>query len=251
VDLARPEQIRNCVDLARPDVIVNAAAYTAVDRAESEPEIARAINADAPALLAAEAARGGMLMVHFSTDYVYDGEKPSPYLETDRCRPLNAYGRSKLAGDRAVESAGCRYLIFRTSWVYGPAGNNFLLTMLRQARSGKELRVVDDQFGSPTSSLMIASAVAQAVAQALADESISGVYHLSASGRTSWYGFASAIFREKAIAARLTPIPSREYPSAARRPHNSVLDNSKLERQFGLRPAPWEAALREMLALVP
>jgi dTDP-4-dehydrorhamnose reductase len=251
MDLACPDAIRDCLHSTRPDVIVNAAAYTAVDRAEGEPEMARAVNADAPALLAAEAARGGMLMVHFSTDYVYDGEKPAPYVETDECRPLNVYGQTKLEGDDAVESAGCRFLIFRTSWVYASRGKNFLLSMLRLACSGRELRVVDDQVGAPTSNLMIAPAVVSAIGRALRDESVSGVYHLSASGRTSWYGFAHAIFQAKGMEVRLKAIPSNEYPSAARRPLNSVLDNGKLERQFGVSLASWDVGLRQVLAMVP
>jgi dTDP-4-dehydrorhamnose reductase len=251
VDLAKPESIRACVRSNRPELIVNAAAYTAVDRAESEEGLATAINANAPALLASEAAWSGALLVHFSTDYVFDGEKSSPYIESDDCRPLNAYGRSKLAGDQAVQAAGCRHLIFRTCWVYAAAGKNFLLTMLRLALSGKEVRVVDDQVGAPTSNLMIASAVAQAIRRALQDESISGLFHLSARGQTTWHGFAREIFRAKGISAPLKAIPTSEYPTLARRPHNSVLDNGKLERQFDLRLASWDAGVREVLASVP
>lgn len=250
LDLARPDSIRNSVRAIRPNVIVNAAAYTAVDRAETEEALAMALNRDAPAILAEEAKTCGALLVHFSSDYVFDGEKAAPYVETDAPNPLNAYGRSKLSGEEAIQAAAGRYLIFRTSWVYAATGSNFLLTMLRLARAGKPLRVVDDQFGAPTSNLMIAAAVTDVIRRAAHDEAARGVFHLSAQGETTWYRFARAIFAATGTEARLSAIPSSEYPTPARRPRNSVLDNAKLERQFGLRLPSWEAGLREVLTLL-
>ena len=242
LDLASAASIRAAVRAVRPEAIVNAAAYTAVDLAESEEPLAMAVNRDGPAVLAEEAARLGALLVHFSTDYVFDGEKASPYDETDSPNPLNAYGRTKLAGERAIAASGCRHVIFRTSWVYGASGKNFLLTMLTLARQGKPLRVVDDQFGAPTSNLMIATSVPEVILRGG-----SGVFHMSAQGETTWYRFARAIFEYTKIEARLSAIPSRDYPTPARRPHNSMLDNAKLTRQFGLRLPSWEAGLREVL----
>lgn len=249
LDLARPDSIRGCVRSVRPEVIVNTAAYTAVDRAESEEALAMAANRDGPAVLAEEAASCGALLVHFSTDYVFNGEKPSPYVESDATAPLNVYGRSKLAGEQAVQAAGCRHFIFRTSWVYAAAGPNFLLTMLRLARSGKPLRVVDDQLGAPTSNLMIAAAVTDVLGRAAFDKA-AGVFHMSARGETTWYGFARAIFQARNIDAELTAIPSSQYATPARRPRNSVLDNSCLERNFDVRLPAWDAGMRQVLALL-
>lgn len=243
LDLARPEAIRAAVRRVEPQIIVNAGAYTAVDEAEREEALAYRINADGPAVLAQEAAHLGALLVHFSTDYVFDGEKAEPYLETDPAKPLNAYGRSKLAGERAIQSSGCRHLILRTSWVYAATGKNFMRTVLRLADEGRPLRVVDDQHGAPTSSRMIARATAQAVA-ALGERG--GLYHMSASGRTSWYGFACAIFRAAGVHAEVTAIPSSDYSTPARRPRNSLLDNGRLAAQ-GIRLPSWEAGLEELL----
>jgi dTDP-4-dehydrorhamnose reductase len=248
LDLADPDAIRRVVRDAKPDVIVNAAAYTAVDRAETEEAIAVAVNAEGPAVLAAEAAKLGALLIHFSTDYVFDGEKRSPYAESDATAPLNAYGRSKLAGEKAVQASGCRHLIFRTSWVYAAAGNNFLITMLRLARSGKPLQVVDDQYGAPTSNLMIAAAVTEILRNSNRDQAVEGIFHMSARGKTTWHRFAQAIFREKRVDANLTAIPSSAYTTAARRPRYSVLDNSALERRFGLCLPSWETGLQEIIA---
>jgi len=247
IDLAYPDSIRAGVRSARPQVIVNAGAYTAVDRAEREEALAMRVNGDAPAVLADEAERIGALLVHFSTDYVFDGEKPSPYVEDDSPNPLNAYGRSKLVGEQAVQSSHCRHLIFRTSWVYAAAGKNFLLTMLRLAGEGKPLRVVSDQRGAPTSNLMIADATTQAIGRALGDSALSGLYHMSAAGGTTWYGFARAIFEQKAIVADLAPIGSAEYRGAARRPRNSLLDNAKLGSTLGLHLPAWDAGLAQIL----
>ena len=244
LDLANPDSIRTAVRRVRPDVLVNAAAYTAVDRAESEEPLAFRINAEGPAVLAEEAAKLGALLVHFSTDYVFDGEKTEPYTETDEPNPVNAYGSSKRAGEDAIRRSGCRHLIFRTSWVYGATGNNFMLTMLRVAREGKPLRVVDDQHGAPTSSRALARASAQVLAK-LGDQS--GTYHMSAAGSTTWHGFAAAIFEASRLSVDLSPISSTAYAARARRPRNSVLDNTKLATQFGLRLVPWRDALYEEL----
>lgn len=247
-DLARPDELVAAVRAARPAIIVNAAAYTAVDRAESEPEVARAVNAVAPGILAEEAKRLGALLVHYSTDYVFDGSKPAPYTEDDAPRPLNVYGRTKLEGEQAIRAADGRHLILRTSWVYGPRGSNFLLTMLRLGKEREELRVVDDQLGAPTSS----AAIAEATARILGSAEASGLFHLTASGRTSWHGFAAAIMREAGLSTRVVPIRSSEYPMAAKRPLNSVLSNDRLAATFGFRPSSWEdqlaACMRHMRA---
>ena len=247
IDLAKPASIRTAVEAAKPNVIVNAAAYTAVDRAENEESTAFAVNRDGPAVLAEEARKAGALLVHFSTDYVFDGEKPSPYLETDATRPLNVYGRSKLAGEEAIRSSGCRHLIFRTSWVYSDTGNNFLLTMLRLGKGTTPLRVVNDQFGAPTSSLMIADALPQAVRRAAATESLCGTYHLSAAGRTTWHGFASALLKASGIDLEVVPIASKDYNAPARRPRNSLLDNAKIAGAMDIHLPPWRHGMAAVL----
>jgi len=243
LDLANPGSIRAAVRAARPQVIVNAAAYTAVDQAEREEAVAFTINAQGPAVLAEEAAKVGAILVHFSTDYVFDGEKRTPYAETDAPNPLNAYGRTKLAGEQAIHASGCRHLIFRTSWVYSASGKNFVLTILRLAREGKPLRVVDDQHGAPTSNLMLAAALPSAIEQVATGAGAGGVYHMTASGQTTWHGFARAILAATGVAANLSAISSSEYRAAARRPRNSVLDNGKLARQLGLRLPSWQQGL--------
>jgi dTDP-4-dehydrorhamnose reductase len=241
LDLADAGRVAAAVREHSPGVIVNAAAYTAVDRAESERDLAFAVNAAAPAVLAAEAARLGALLVHYSTDYVFDGTKSGPYSEADAPHPLNVYGASKLAGEQAIVASGCRYLILRTSWVYGPRGTNFMLTILRAARERPELRVVDDQIGAPTSSLAIARATAQIVRG-----DAQGLYHMSAAGRTSWYGFAKAILARAGIGTLVVPIPTEQYPTAARRPRNSLLDNSRLRAACGVALASWEEGFAEV-----
>ena len=257
VDLAAPDQVRAMVRSAAPAIILNAAAYTAVDRAESEPEQALAVNARAPGILAEEALRAGALLVHYSTDYVFDGSKAGPWVETDEPNPLNVYGASKLAGEEVIQQAGGKYLIFRTSWVYGPHGQNFLLTMLRLGRERESLDIVDDQFGAPTSSIELADATHTIVDGVLAGqygsaENWAGLYHMTCSGSASWCGFARAIFtRAQALLGgkmpALNPIPSSEYPTPARRPQNSVLSNEKLHACFGVHLAPWQSALNEVL----
>jgi dTDP-4-dehydrorhamnose reductase len=253
IDFSKPDTIRAAVRAAEPTIIVNAAAYTAVDKAEVAPEPAWAINATGPGVIAEEATRLGALMVHYSTDYVYDGSKQEPWVETDAPNPLNVYGKTKLAGDEAIAAVGGDYLILRTSWVYGARGSNFLLTMLRLAKERPELRIVDDQTGSPTSSECIAQATAQILAQVVAPGGSglagrSGVYHLTSSGTTTWFGFAKAFLgRQGEVCPRLTPIPASEYPVPARRPVNSVLSCERLAETFGVHMPTWEDALELVL----
>jgi dTDP-4-dehydrorhamnose reductase len=241
LDLRDAGRIRDAVRASNPDVIVNAAAYTAVDKAESEREAAFAVNAIAPGVLAEEAKRNGALLVHYSTDYVFDGTKPAPYVEEDEPNPLNVYGASKRAGERAIADSGCRHLILRTSWVYGPRGSNFYLTMLRLARERPELRVVDDQMGAPTSSVEIARATLH-----MLQPGAHGLYHLSAAGSTTWCGFARAILAHAGIATPVVGIRTEDYPTPAKRPRNSRLDCSRLSADFGLALAPWEKQLAEV-----
>jgi len=253
LDLTSEESVRSAVERTAPDVILNAAAYTAVDKAESEPGLAHAINARAPQILAEEAVRRDALLIHYSTDYVFDGSKSSPWTESDEPHPLNAYGASKLAGEEAIRRVGGRFLIFRTSWVYGPHGKNFLFTMLRLGRERERLTIVDDQQGAPTTSIAIADATRAILEGVLTDrfgaaEQWAGLYHMTCGGVASWCGFAQAIF---ARAGRLldgrspqvTPIATAGYPTPARRPANSVLSCEKLARTFGVRLPAWEDAL--------
>lgn len=267
LDLSDGASIVRAVREARPDVIVNAAAYTAVDRAESDEQSARAINATAPGILAEEAKRCGALLLHYSTDYVFDGTKRSPYLESDPVAPINAYGRTKLEGERAIAQGGCDHLILRTQWVYGPHGGNFLLTMLRLAATRPELRVVDDQHGAPTSSLQLGRltrTLLEGPGQEISTPSLArlrkapGIYHATALGSTTWCGFARAIFEERSrqpgvafAAPRVTPIPSSEFPTPARRPANSVLCCDRLEAALGVRLEDWRTGLREVLSALP
>ncbi len=254
MDLADPDSIHRAIADARPQVIVNAAAYTAVDRAESEPAAAMRLNGVAPGIIAEEAARTGALVVHFSTDYVFDGSGDRPWREDDRAAPLSVYGRTKLAGEEAVRAAGAPYLIFRTSWVYAARGTNFLRTMLKLAGERSELKIVDDQVGAPTWARSIANLTASTLAQGRGPAAErSGLYHLTAAGAVSWFGFAQAIFA--AATKRLTnfrapsviPIPTSQYPLPARRPSNSRLDNSRLLATFGLTPPAWETMLEQCM----
>lgn len=253
LDLADANAVRNAVRTIAPAIIVNPAAYTAVDKAESESGRAHAVNALAPGVLAEEAARLDALLVHYSTDYVFDGSGNTPWREDDATGPLNVYGATKLEGERAIAAAGCRHLIFRTSWVYGARGSNFLLTMRRLMRERPELKIVADQIGAPTWCRDIAEATAQVLAQVqspacMSDDARWGTYHMTNAGETSWHGFAEAIraldeYDETITPAHLVPIPGSDYPTPARRPLNSRLDNGKLERTFGLRLRDWRAAL--------
>jgi len=256
IDLADPDSIVSACRAARPALIVNAAAYTAVDKAESEPAAAHAINGIAPGILAEEALRCGAVLVHYSTDYVFDGSRRTPYGEDDAPAPLNEYGRSKLAGDLAIAQSGCKHLIFRTTWVYGPRGRNFLLTMLSLAQSRDEVRVVDDQHGAPTTSLFLADATARALSAIPADGVASGIYNLSAAGRTTWADFARAIFDRAAArpgfrVPRVVPIATSAYPTPATRPPYSVLSHRKFRSAFGFAPTSWEAQLDECFARLP
>jgi dTDP-4-dehydrorhamnose reductase len=256
VDITNAAQFRDFIRETNPHVILNAAAYTAVDRAESQPELAHAVNAEAPRIMAEECLRSKALLVHYSTDYVFDGSKTSPWVETDAPNPLSVYGDTKLAGEQAVESVGGNYLIFRTSWVYGSHGKNFLLTMLRLGQERDQLSIVDDQVGAPTTSSQLAGATHSIVSGILNGKfgdpaSWAGLYHMTCSGSTSWYGFADAIFTRAsellgAKAPELTPILTSAYPTPAKRPHNSVLSNEKLQARFGVELASWESALDDV-----
>ena len=257
MDLADPDSIHRAIADARPEVIVNAAAYTAVDKAESEPDLAMRINGVAPGIIAEEAARIGALLVHYSTDYVFNGAKDAPYREDDPPAPLNVYGRTKLAGEEAVRAAGGPHLIFRTSWVYSSRGSNFLPTMLRLARERSELRIVSDQVGAPTWARGIAELTARALGAGpgLARER-SGVYHLTAGGTVSWFGFAQAIFEQASArsaefkAPAVIPIRSSQFPTPARRPANSRLDTARLTAAFGLTPPSWQQMLGQCMSEV-
>jgi dTDP-4-dehydrorhamnose reductase len=248
-NLSDPAGVGRVVLDARPAVVVNAAAYTAVDRAESESELAQRINAEAVGAIGAAAERLGALVVHYSTDYVFDGEKHGAYVETDATGPLGAYGRSKLAGEQALAASGAAHLVFRTSWVYGARGANFLLTMLRLARERPALRVVADQTGAPTWSRDIASATAAVVARYGAGErAASGVYHMAGGGETTWHGFAERILCIAGLTTPVEPIPTSGYPTPARRPRNSRLDTGRLHRAFGIRLPAWETSLERCMA---
>jgi dTDP-4-dehydrorhamnose reductase len=257
-DLTAPDSIRRLVRDTAPDAIVNAAAYTAVDRAESESATAFAINATAPGILGEEARQIGARVIHYSTDYVYDGAKSGRYIESDATGPLCVYGASKRDGDVALAASGAQHFIFRTSWVFGAHGANFVKTMLRLAAERERLNVVADQFGAPTSAALIADVTAHALAQTryrTPTDLPSGVYHLTAAGETSWHGFAQAIIREAAArGAKLKMLPeavraiaTSEYPLPARRPANSRLDNHRIEETFGLAMPPWQAGLEHVL----
>jgi len=251
MDLANLDQVRDVIREVQPQLIVNPAAYTAVDKAEAEPELAHRINAEAPGLMALEAKKLGAALVHYSTDYVFPGNVAGARLEGDATGPVNVYGASKLAGEQAIAASGVPHLIFRTSWVYGMRGKNFLLTMLRLAKERDELRVVADQHGAPTWSRTIADTTALILAQAgkggqdpaswWAEHS--GVYHLSSQGETTWFGFTQAILEQAGIDCRLLPIASAEYPVPARRPEFSVLSSRRLMEKFCRLP-DWQEALR-------
>ena len=254
LDLAVPDRIVSVVRAAHPEVLVNAAAYTEVDRAESEPGTAYAINAAAVALLAEEAKRAQALLVHYSTDYVFDGTKDAPYIEDDRPNPLNAYGRSKLAGEQVIRDIGGAHLILRTSWVYSPRGKNFFLTIRRLLQENREPRVVSDQIGAPTCARGLADATAELLRRhgVAALGEASGIYHATTSGSTSWHGFAREIARleRPESPARIVPLTSSEYPTPARRPVNSRLSNEKLLRRFGVALPRWEACLEACHAVL-
>ena len=256
LDLADGEAIRRAVAAAAPTVIVNAAAYTAVDRAEAEPELAHRINAAAPASLALAAQRSGALLIHYSTDYVFDGTASVPYREADVAHPLNAYGRSKYAGDMAVLDSGTAAYLFRVAWVYGNRGRNFLTTIRQLMADGKPLRIVGDQHGAPTWCRSIAEATGAAIEGILraraggAHVPAPGLYHMAPADTTTWAGFAKAIVAATSPVGEppvVTSISTDAYPTPARRPHWSVLDSTRLHAAFGLRMAPWQDQLSECL----
>ena len=257
-DLARPEQLTALVDALQPDVIVNAAAYTAVDKAEQEVNLAMAVNAEAPGALATAARRHGALLVHYSTDYVFDGTKAGAYSETDTPNPRSVYGRSKLAGEQAVRAAGADHLIFRTSWVYAARGKNFLRTILRLSGEREELRIVADQFGAPTWSRLIAEVTALALQQDLARRKTgafdSGTFNLTAAGKTSWHGFASAIVSAAqahgaaSMCRTVVPITTAEYPLPAARPANSRLSGARLAERYALQMPEWDSCMQLCMA---
>ena len=271
LDLSKPDQIRQAIRNTRPHVIVNAAAHTFVDQAESQESEVHVINADAPAIMAEEAKRIGAALVHYSTDYIFDGSKNLPYDETDPPKPINVYGKTKLAGEQAIRDAGLPYLIFRTAWVYGTRGRNFLLTILRLATEREELRIVNDQFGAPTWSREIAKASARILAQLFeqgqeAFSRSSGIYHMTATGETSWFEFGKAILEEASrisqnvswfaeatgghplVARLVTPVTTEEYPTLARRPAYSVLSNSRLKHMFDSELPHWRTQLHLVFA---
>lgn len=252
-DLAKPESLRSKIQEHRPDLIVNCAAYTAVDKAELESSIAYAANAESPRVMAAEAQKLHIPLIHYSTDYVFDGEKGEPYFEEDIPAPLSVYGETKLAGERAIQETQGQYLILRTSWVYSPRGRNFLTTMLRLFQEREEVRVVDDQVGAPTSATMLAEVTVQILRKLkVKEEDRWGLYHLTAKGQASWYGFAKEILTmAKKDSQRLPgltvkaihPIPTSDYPTPARRPRNSRLDTSKAAEGFQIEFASWQNGL--------
>ena len=258
LDLTQADRIREKLRDVQPHVIINAAAYTAVDKCEEEPDLALAVNGTAPAILAEEAKKLGAALIHYSTDYVFDGKKQEPYTEEDPPNPQSVYGRTKLAGDEAIQSTGLPHFIFRTSWVYGLKGKNFLLTMQRLAKERDELKIVDDQIGSPTWCRTIAQTTANVLTQVLTQsspgdlsrfEQASGLYNLVCGGQTSWFGFAQAILKASSSSqtTKLTPIPTSEYPTPAKRPLYSVLSTKKLRSSFGITPPTWDVTLKYCL----
>ena len=254
-DLLQPDALRETVRAIQPDLIVNAAAHTAVDKAESEPDLARQINALAPGMLAEEAARLGALLVHYSTDYVFDGSGSRPWLESDATAPLSVYGSSKRAGEQAIEASGCRHLILRTSWVYGARGGNFAKTMLRLAAERERLTVIDDQWGAPTSAELLADVTAHLARSTLLHPERAGLYHCAAAGETSWNGYARFVLahaQSSGRALRAGPdqvdhVPTSGFPTPARRPLNSRLDCSKLQTTFRLHLPHWQQGVARML----
>ena len=255
-DLSDLDGLAATVRTLQPQVIVNAAAYTAVDKAESEPELARRINAAAPAALAREAHACGALLVHYSTDYVFDGSGSRPWREIDAPAPLSVYGRSKWEGEQRIVQSGARHLIVRTSWVYGARGGNFAKTMLRLAQERERLTVIDDQWGAPTGAELIADVTAHAIAQTRQQPGKAGIYHLAPAGETTWHAYAKYVIAQasqaqpaiKIKATEIAPIPTSTYPTSARRPHNSRLNTHKLQTAFGLHLPPWQDGVRRMLA---
>jgi len=255
-DLSQPQRLQETVRALRPDVIVNAAAHTAVDKAESEVDLARTLNATAPGMLAQAAAEVGAWLVHYSTDYVFDGSGEKPWAEGDATGPLGVYGQTKLEGEQAIAASGCRHLIFRTSWVYAARGGNFAKTMLRLAQERERLTVIDDQHGAPTGADLIADVTAHAIRIVQQKPELAGLYHLVAGGETSWHGYAShAIARAREMrpdlgwkVAEIAPVPTSAFPMPARRPLNSRLNTEKLQQAFGLTLPHWQRGVDRLLA---
>ncbi|MDF2776692.1 MAG: rfbD [Enterobacteriaceae bacterium] len=253
-DFSNPEGVAETVRRVRPDVIVNAAAHTAVDKAESEREFAELLNATSVEAIAVEAEKLGAWLIHYSTDYVFPGTGERPWLETDAVAPLNVYGETKLAGEKAVQENCTKHLIFRTSWVYAGKGNNFAKTMLRLAKDRPELSVINDQFGAPTGAELLADCTAHAIRTALHKPEVAGLYHLVASGTTTWHDYAALVFAEAKAAGmelaieKLNAVPTSAYPTPARRPTNSRLNTEKFQRQFDLVLPDWQVGVKRMLA---
>ncbi|MFM7026582.1 MAG: dTDP-4-dehydrorhamnose reductase [Limnohabitans sp.] len=255
-DLSQPEALAQTVRTLRPDVVVNAAAHTAVDKAEREPEPARTLNAHAPAALAQAAAESGAWLVHYSTDYVFDGSGTRAWQEDDATVPLGVYGQTKLEGEQAVTASGCRHLIFRTSWVYAARGGNFAKTMLRLAQERERLTVIDDQHGAPTGADLIADVTAHAIRMAFQQPQLAGLYHLVASGETTWHGYARHVIAQGRAqrpdlawtVGEVTPVPTSAFPTPAQRPLNSRLDTRKLRQAFGLTLPHWQCGVDRLLA---
>jgi dTDP-4-dehydrorhamnose reductase len=254
-DLSQPERLAQTVLAWRPQVIVNAAAHTAVDKAESEPELARCLNAAAPAALAQAAAQIGALLVHYSTDYVFNGQGDQPWQEDDATGPLSVYGQTKREGEQAIVASGCAHLIFRTSWVYAARGGNFAKTMLRLAAELERLTVIDDQFGAPTGADLIADVTAHAIRASLLQPALGGLYHLVAGGQTTWHGYASHVIAQARLiqpslalkVSEIAPVPTSAFPTPAQRPLNSRLATHKLQNAFGLALSPWQQGVNRML----
>lgn len=252
-DLTNLAGLHQTIVTLKPDVIVNAAAYTAVDKAENEPELAQLINATAPEVLAQEAFKIGAWLIHYSTDYVFDGSGNRAWLENDEPEPLSQYGKTKLAGEQAIQNSGCKYLIFRTSWIYASRGHNFAKTMLRLASERQTLSVINDQVGAPTSAALLADCTAHALRQTIHTPELAGLYHLAASGQTTWYKYADLVIEHaKDIGKKLTideliPIHTSDYPTPAIRPHNSRLNTTKFSKSFNLILPQWEDGVIRML----
>jgi dTDP-4-dehydrorhamnose reductase len=254
-DFSNPAGLADTVRALRPDVIVNAAAHTAVDKAESEPELARTLNATAPGVLAEEAARLGAWLVHYSTDYVFDGSGSRPWVETDTPAPLSVYGRTKLEGEQLIQQSGAQHLILRTSWVYAARGGNFAKTMLRLAQERERLTVIDDQWGAPTGADLLADVTAHAIRQLQARPQDAGLYHLVAGGETNWHSYAKYVLAQaqqaqpaiQLKASEVAPVPTSAFPTPAVRPHNSRLNTHKLQATFGLTLPHWQQGVARML----
>ncbi len=257
-DFSRPEMLAATVRAVAPDVIVNAAAHTAVDKAESEPDLAQAINATAPSVLAREAAACGAWLMHYSTDYVFDGSGTQAWREDSPTGPLNIYGRTKLEGEESIRASGCRHIILRTSWVYGARGGNFAKTMLKLAQERERLTVINDQFGAPTGADLLADLTAHLVRASRGRADVSGTYHAVAAGETSWHGYATHVIdfaRAAGVALKVTaggiePVATSAFPTPARRPHNSRLDTRRLRETFGFRLPDWREGIDRMLSEV-